>query len=541
MALKAPTKERKRIVTMIFNPEQEKENSIQAYPLHKKRVAAYARVSTEQDEQQSSYENQIEYYTGYIKSKPEWDFVDIYSDEGITGTNLKKRSGFKRMIDDAKNGKIDLILTKSISRFSRNTVDSLSVTRQLKAKGVEVYFEKENISSMDPQAELLFTILSSIAQEESRSISENVRWGKQRSMEAGKFSLAWSSFLGYRRGSDGLPEIVEEEAETIREIYQRYLDGETFKAIANALTQKGVKTPMGKDVWSVSTIRSILTNEKYIGDARLQKTYTVDFLTKEIRVNNGERKQWYIHDSHDAIVSPETFELVQKEIKRHCSRRGSYFDSPFTKKVVCGDCGGYYGHRVWHSNEPCKKHIWRCGDKYYHGFVCRTPKFEDREMEKAFLIVANRLLAEKSNYVAEYQERFSPLIASTTKLEGKLKELQDEYKEIITEAELLIKENSIKVQDQEKYQERFSTMDTLIKAKKAEIDDVEKEIADTKARKENIRIFLDALKGTNSLLYRFDTALWHRLVEYVTVTPENTFVFHLRSGREMTIPLEEVH
>ena len=541
MALRSPTAERKRIVTVVYNPEQEKENSLEAHPLRKKRVAAYARVSTEQDEQQSSYENQIEYYTGYIKSKPEWEFVDIYSDEGITGTNLKKRSGFNRMIEDAMNGKIDLILTKSISRFSRNTVDSLSITRQLKAKSVEVYFEKENISSMDPQAELLFTIMSSIAQEESRSISENVRWGKQRSMEAGKFSLAWSSFLGYKKGPDGLPEIVEEEAETVRKIYQMYLDGDSFKTIAEELTRQRVKTPMDKDVWSASTIRSILTNEKYIGDARLQKTYTVDFLTKETKVNNGERKQWYIHDSHDAIISPETFELVQKEIERRCSRKGSYYDSPFTDKVICGDCGGYYGHRVWHSNEPCRKHIWRCGDKYHHGTKCSTPKFEDHEMEKAFLMVANRLLAEKNNYIAKYQERFSPLIASTTELEAKLKALQTEYNEIIAEADQLLQANAAKGQDQEETRKHFDAMDVRIKAKKAEIEGIRTKIADTKARKKNIRIFLEALKGTSSLLYRFDTALWHRLVDYVTVTPEKTFVFHLRSGREMIIPLEEVH
>ena len=315
MALRSPTAERKRIVTVVYNPEQEKENSLEAHPLRKKRVAAYARVSTEQDEQQSSYENQIEYYTGYIKSKPEWEFVDIYSDEGITGTNLKKRSGFNRMIEDAMNGKIDLILTKSISRFSRNTVDSLSVTRQLKAKGVEVYFEKENISSMDPQAELLFTILSSIAQEESRSISENVRWGKQRSMEAGKFSLAWSSFLGYKKGPDGLPEIVEEEAETVRKIYQMYLDGDSFKTIAEELTRQRVKTPMDKDVWSASTIRSILTNEKYIGDAIFGKTYSDSNFKRHI--NHGEREMYYVKNHHDAIVSREVFEAANRILENN--------------------------------------------------------------------------------------------------------------------------------------------------------------------------------------------------------------------------------
>lgn len=541
MALKEPTTERQRIVTMVFNPDENKDLNLPLKKLRKKRVAAYARVSTEQDEQQNSYEAQIEYYSGYIKSKPEWEFVRIYADEGISGTSYKKRDEFNEMIRDAMNGKIDLILTKSISRFSRNTVDSLSITRQLKSVGVEVYFEKENISSMDAQAELLFTIMSSIAQEESRSISENVRWGKQRSMEAGKISLAWGHFLGFRKGPDGLPEIVEEEAETIRRIYNMYLDGQSFLSIADSLTKDGIKTPSGKDVWRAETVRSILTNEKYKGDARLQKTYTVDFLTKETRVNNGERKQWYIHDSHDAIVSPETFELVQKEIERRCSRKGGFYDSPFSNKVICGSCGSYYGHRVWHSNEPCKKHIWRCNDKYHHDTICNTPKVEDHEMERAFLLVANRLLVEKSNYVAEYQEKFLPLIADTSSLEEKLSELLAVYNEMVDEAEELVKSNAARAQDQAEYQKRFDSLASKIKAKTDEIDATKKEISDAKVRKENARIFIDALQGTDSLLQKFDIALWHRLVDYVTVTPDKELIFHLRSGREMTISLGDVH
>ena len=541
MALKEPTTERQRIVTMVFNPDENKGQNLPLKKLRKKRVAAYARVSTEQDEQQNSYEAQIEYYSGYIKSKPEWEFVRIYADEGISGTSYKKRDGFNEMIEDAMNGKIDLILTKSISRFSRNTVDSLSITRKLKNAGVEVYFEKENISSMDAQAELLFTIMSSIAQEESRSISENVRWGKQRSMEAGKFSLAWTHFLGFKKGPDGLPEIVEEEAETVRRIYKMYLDGQSFLSIAEALTKDGIKTPSGKDVWRAETVRSILTNEKYKGDARLQKTYTVDFLTKETRVNNGERKQWYIHDSHDAIVSPETFELVQKEIERRCSRKGGFYDSPFSNKVICGSCGSYYGHRVWHSNESCIKHIWRCNDKYHHDTVCNTPKFEDHEMEKAFLLVANRLLVDKGNYVAEYQEKFLPLIADTSSLEEKLNELLADYNEMVDAAEELVKSNATRAQDQAEYQKRFDSLASKIKAKTDEIDAIKKEISDAKVRKENARIFLDALQGTDSLLQKFDIALWHRLVDYVTVTPDKELVFHLRSGREMNISLEDVH
>lgn len=473
MPLKAPTKERQRIVTVVYDPQKVEENNVPLVPLRKKRVAAYARVSTELDEQQNSYEAQIEYYKGYIQSKPEWKFIGIYADEGISGTSYKKRDGFNRMIGDAMNGKIDLILTKSISRFSRNTVDSLSITRQLKAKGVEVYFEKENISSMDAQAELLFTIMSSIAQEESCSISENVRWGKQRSMEAGKISLPYSQFLGYEKGPDGLPQIVEEEAVIVREIYNLFLSGHSLLEIADEMMKKGYKTPRKKDIWTSATVHRILTNEKYKGDARLQKTYTVDFLTKEVKVNRGERKQWYIHDSHDAIINPDTFELVQQELERRFVKGGKFYDSPFTKKVICGDCGAYYGHRVWHSNESCRKNIWLCNDKYEHETICRSPKVTDRELEKAFIQATNRLIA-KTNYCAEFEREILPLIGDTSKLEQRLTELRGAFSDLVAQIEHLIQDNAKTMQDQEVYLQKYEELSTLLQQKKAEIEATEK-------------------------------------------------------------------
>ncbi|MCM1167974.1 MAG: recombinase family protein, partial [Ruminococcus sp.] len=282
----------------------------------KKRVAAYARVSTDSEEQLSSYEAQVGFYTRHIQGNPDWEFVRVYTDEGISGTNIKKREGFNRMIRDALNGKIDLILTKSISRFARNTVDTLTTIRKLKEKGIEVYFEKENIYTLDAKGEVMITIMSSLAQEESRSISENVTWGIRKSMEDGKVSLGYKHFLGYEKGADGLPQIVEEEAETVRKIYRLFLDGRTVRSIAEQLTDEGIPTPSGKKNWSVSTIMSILQNEKYKGDALLQKTYTVDFLSKKVKKNKGEIPQYYIQNSHPAIIDPDTFELVQNEIKR---------------------------------------------------------------------------------------------------------------------------------------------------------------------------------------------------------------------------------
>lgn len=539
MVLKAPTREHQRKTVVVFDPEKE-DKKVQNYsvPL-KKRVAAYARVSTEQDAQQNSYEAQIEYYTNCIKGKPDWEFVGIYADEGISGTSYKNRSGFNRMIDDARAGKIDLILTKSISRFSRNTVDSLSVTRELKAKGVEVFFEKENISSMDKTAELVFTMLSSIAQEESRSISENVRWGKQRSMEAGKVSLAWSSFLGYEKGEDGLPKIVEKEAEIVRRIYRRYLEGVSLTGIAKELNDDGITTAMDKK-WTKDGIRRILTNEKYKGDARLQKTYVDDFLTKQVKKNNGERKQWYIHDSHDAIVSPETFELVQRELSRRSSRTGRFYDSPFTKKIICGDCGAFYGHKVWHSTRPCREEIWLCNEKYDGDKVCRTTRIKDEELERAFIIVENRLLAKRSDFIEDYERDMLPLIGNTEILDERLSLMNEQLTNLVDQIEKLIQDNAHRAQNQDDYAERFNTLNEEIESKKSDVERIKQQISDALSRRENARIFLEGLKNLESSIQTFDVSGWHALVDYVKIMPDKKIIFHLRNGCEEAVHLAEV-
>ena len=317
----------------------------------KRKTAGYARVSTDSEEQLTSYEAQVDYYTNYIKSRPEWEFAGVYTDEGISATDTRHRDGFNKMVQDALDGKIDLIVTKSVSRFARNTVDSLTTVRKLKEKGVEVYFQKENIYTLDSKGELLITIMSSLAQEESRSISENVTWGKRKRFADGKVSLAYSSFLGYRKGEDGQMEIVPEEAETVRLIYRLFMEGQTPYAIAKYLTDRNIPTPTGKETWRHRTVENILSNEKYKGDARLQKCYTVDFLSKKRKANEGEVPQYYVEGSHDAIIEPAEWQLVQMEIQRRKNLGRSHnCCSPFSAKLKCGDCGEYFGSKVWHSN-----------------------------------------------------------------------------------------------------------------------------------------------------------------------------------------------
>ena len=379
----------------------------------KLRVAAYARVSTEQDEQQNSYEAQIDFYTRYIQNNPEWTFVSVFADRGITGTNTKNRDEFNRMIDLAMNGGIDLILTKSISRFARNTVTTLQTVRELKAKGVEVWFEKENLHTFDPKCEMMLTIMSSLAQEESRSISENVRWGQQRSMRKGKVHLAYSRFLGYRKGEDGRPEIVEEEAAIVRDIYNWFLSGESINNIAARLTEMNIPTPAGKKRWSVSTIRSILSNEKYKGDALLQKTYTVDYLSKEVRKNTGEVPSVLVRNSHEAIISPDVFDRVQELLSKRIKARSKVRTShPFAGKIICSECGEQYGHKVWRVRSTGEHYdVWYCNHKYDGDTPCATPPLRENEIRDAF----EKALAASGEADTIYSdERWRELVKSVT-------------------------------------------------------------------------------------------------------------------------------
>ncbi len=506
-------------------------------PAQKRRVAAYARVSTDSDEQLSSYEAQVEFYTRHIQSNPEWKFVAVYTDEGVTGTNTKKREGFNRMVHDALAGKIDLILTKSISRFARNTVDTLTTIRHLKEKGIEVYFEKENIYTLDAKGEVMITIMSSLAQEESRSISENVTWGKRRSMEEGKFSLAYKHFMGYEKGPDGLPQIVEEEAQVVREIYRLFLEGQTVRTIAGYLTEQRIPTPKGKTQWCVSTIMSILTNEKYKGDALLQKTYTADFLTKTVKKNHGEVPQYYIENSHPAIIDPETFELVQQEIeRRRPKRRQLHKSSPFNAKIICGDCGGYYGRKVWHSNSKHRKQIWRCNHKYESGAVCATPNIDEPVLKTAFVEAFNQVLSNKEQHIARL-EKMLPVLADISGLEKQLNETQNRHTELMGALRRYMEENTRQIQNQEEYNRRFAEQDAECKKAEEQIIHLQEKILEQSGKREQVGRCLDELRKCGDTIEKFDPRLWNTIVESVTVFADKRLVFLFRDETEVAVQM----
>ena len=381
------------IPVTLSNVEKENDNES---TIVKRKAAAYARVSTEKDEQQSSYNSQIDYYTKMITDNPNLEFVKVYTDDGISGTDTKKRKGFTSMINDALQGKIDIIYTKSISRFARNTVDSLITIRKLKEVGCEVYFEKENIYTFDSKGELLITIMSSLAQEESRSLSENVTWGMRKRFADGNYTIHYKEFMGYERGNDNKPKINEYEACIIRRIYYMALQELSYYQIAKILTNEGIKTPMGKDVWHYSVIKSILQNEKYKGDALLQKTYSTSFLTKKRKKNNGEVQQYYIENGHPAIISKTLFDQVQKKSGQTMKSRFREGDSKYSKRIKCYDCGNWYCETYWVKKNCENIKIWRCNKKYENG-KCSTPYLTNEEIEEIFKQSRMRLNSGKVN------------------------------------------------------------------------------------------------------------------------------------------------
>lgn len=343
------------------------------------RVAAYARVSTDHEDQQSSLAAQTEYYEKKISEHPGWQFVRVYVDDGISGLRTERREGFNRMVEDCLTGDVDLVLTKSISRFARNTVDSVSTIRKLKEKGIAVYFEKENIYTMDSKGEFLLTIMSSLAQEESRSISENVTWGQRKRLADGKTSLAYSRFLGYDKGKEKYEMVVnEEQAVTVRRIFFMFLQGYTAHSISKVLTDEGVPAPCGGTVWYARTIQSILQNEKYKGDALLQKEFTVDFLTRKLKKNEGELPQYYVEEDHEPIISPWLFDYVQKRLKERGDVPGRYSGvTVLSSKLECGVCGSMYTPRPWHSTSY-NNLVWQCRNRTKKGPKCPTLNVYDR-------------------------------------------------------------------------------------------------------------------------------------------------------------------
>lgn len=412
----------------------------------KLRVAAYCRVSTEEEEQQGSFEIQKEFYTDKINSTPEWKLAGIYADDGISGVHTKKRDGFNQMIQDCKKHKIDLILTKSISRFARNTVDSIQYVRMLKQFGVTVIFEKENINTSTMNSEMLLTVLSAFAQAESESISQNISRGKRMGFRHGRFSFPYAQMLGYRKGADGQPEIIPEQAELIRMIYTSYLHGDSLQTIKDKVEAGGYKTVRGNTTWSTQALLRILQNEKYCGDVLLQKTFTDNVLTGGPKKNTGQLPQYYIENNHEGIVTKQMYREVQAEIARrnsksatnHRKRHRGRYNSKYalSERLVCGDCGSSYKRVTW-SIHGRKQIVWRCVNRLEYGtkFCSNSPSIPETELHQAILKAVQNLAAKFTGEVADQLNGILHQIevgeSLTPQLQAQLEQNQQEFDHLL--------------------------------------------------------------------------------------------------------------
>ena len=505
--------------------------------ISRRKVAAYARVSTDDEEQATSYETQVKHYTEFIQKKPEWEYVKVYADDGISGTSTKRRDGFNEMIKDALDGKIDLIITKSISRFARNTLDTISYTRKLKAKGIEVYFEKENLWSLDEKTEFLLTIMASMAQEESRSISQNVTMGKRWGMKEGRVSWAYSNMLGYKKENEKIV-VVENEAILVRKIYQLFLrEGKTCSGIAEYLKENGIPTPSGNSYnWTKNTINSILRNEKYKGDALLQKTYTADYLEHKVERNRGHLPQYYVENSHPAIIDKEEWEIVQAELMRREQIGAAYSgNSIFSSKLICGDCGGFYGRKIWHSTSKYSRFVYRCNGKYNKEHdKCQTPALTEDKIKEKFVIAYNQVMREKQRIIEDVNEVIK-LLSDTSELDARVIEFQNKMEVISGLVDKMIKENTRTAQDQVEFARKYEELSTQYESEKNALDKALEKRAYMQAQEIKMKAYLEEIKKADNYLPEWSNDVWMLMVEKAIVNKDKTITFKFTSGTEVTL------
>lgn len=504
-------------------------NNVKTVSRPKLRVAAYCRVSTDSEEQASSYEVQIEHYTNFIKNNPEWELAGIFADDGITGTNTKKREEFNRMIEECMQGKIDMIITKSISRFARNTLDCLKYIRQLKDKNIAVFFEKENINTMDSKGEIMLTIMASLAQQESQSLSQNVKLGIQYRYQQGEIQVNHKRFLGYTKDENKQLVIDPKGAEVVKRIYREYLEGASLLQIARGLEADGILTAAGKAKWRPETLKKILQNEKYIGDALLQKTYTVDFLSKKRVKNNGIVPQYYVENSHDPIIPRELFMQVQEEMFRRANLRGGkggkkrVYSSKYALSsiVYCGNCGDIY-RRVHWNNRGDKSIVWRCVSRLEEkGSECTAPTINEETLQTAVINAINELLGNKESFLQALQDNIATVLNAesdnaTDDVDVKLNDLQQE---LLKQAK---SKNDYNEVADEIYRLRELRQNALV------------ENAEREGRRQRIAEMTEFLSEQSNRLKVYDEQLVRKLIEKVTVFDDNLTI-EFKSGVEIDV------
>ena len=507
------------------------------------RVAPYCRVSTSSEEQLDSYQAQIEYYTEKIAAQQEWTMVDMFADEGKTATSTKKRKDFLRMIKACEKGKVDLIITKSVSRFCRNTLDGLDYVRRLKRMGVGVFFEKENVNTLYMDNEMILTFMMSQAQAESESMSGNIRWGHRKNFKDGKVYFHYAGFLGYRRGENNLPEIDPEEAEIVRRIFSRYLIGHSVAKIIADLEADGIKTARGHKKWNDGVIRGMLQNEKYMGDALLQKTYIADLFTRQTKKNTGELPQYYVENSHPAIIDRLTFQRVQEEMARRSSLKkvstaaktelakysGKYV---LTELLSCGNCGSPYRRVTWTRPEG-KKIVWRCINRLENGkkFCKDAPTLEESRIHTAVVSAMNEMFSQKSLKAILQDSIRTALLpgngeTSLAAIDSRLSQLREQQYRLLQLAAAV-------GADSTQYDEELKKVSMEFSALVAKRSELEKNKQDTEQADERAEQLAAELESADTGITAFDEVTVRQLISAITVLSEEKLLIRFKDGTEI--------
>lgn len=527
-----------RTVTVIPAKPQRNQQAVK----RQLRVAAYCRVSTEEEEQQSSYEAQCTYYTDKIMTNPEWTMAGIFADEGITGTSTKKRDDFNRMIRKCRQKKIDLILTKSISRFARNTLDSLKYIRALKELGIGIIFEKENINTLEMDTELIITFMSAFAQSESESISANVRWGKRQAMKEGKTSVNFKKLYGYFLDSEGNPRVDSDKAEVIRGIYYRYLQGASLRMIRQELEAGGIPNPAGGEKWGIDQIRNILSNEKYCGDVLMQKTFIQDCISKKVVKNTGQLPMYLIQNNHPAIISREVYQAVQAEkarrsasaspSKKTSSTGRTCYASKFalSERLVCGECGTLYRRCTWKRNGKTRI-VWRCvsrldyGTKYCH----QSPTMDEEPLQRAIMAAISSVMAPKekingliANAALEETGKLPDSAMTLGDINRRLEELEAEFDTLFNQSGGIDK-NAVK----------FREIANEMAALKEHRERISAQLRNNEAAQAHVHTIAAVLDQEDHHLTEWDEEMIRQLVHTVKVISADHIKVFLNDGTEI--------
>jgi len=507
-------------------------------------VAAYCRVSTDAEDQINSYKAQVSYYREHISKNPKWRFVDIYADEGITGTMTSKRDDFMRMIEDCENGKIDLILTKSVSRFSRNVVDSLSYIRKLKAMDIGIFFEEQNINSLEEDCETYLGIYSVIAQSESENISANVRWGINKRMQKGTYGCRFN-FLGYRKEKDDdEPRIIPEEAEVVRHIFKMYIEGGSVDQIKAYLESNQIKTPKGKDVWDKKVIRNMLQNEKYVGDVLYQKTFRTDCISKRTKVNRGERAKYLVSNNHPAIIDRETFKAVQAEMARRSNKRktsdltttnlGKYSGKfALSELLVCGECGSYYKRKTW-TKDGEKRIYWRCQSRIEHGskFCKKSKGIEEKKLHTAICNALRKTVSENESVISLIKADLAYGLSGEDSSYD-IGALEKCISDTTVELNEYMKQYNSTGGDKTKYIECIQQTSEKIRLLRIELETAKAKVAQNNKINREVERLTKWLSENDVTFENYDDVVVRRMTDIIRVNDNDTITLFTKFGNEI--------